>query len=274
MSSIKSPSRGRPPKSGDEKRIQVNVRLRVKDRDKLQELATISGKPAAAEAEKILAKSLSRSKETNELLDKIADEIEALELKGRGKWHKNLLPWAAVSEMLAKVLDDYRPERISDDEIVQEIRERLVIAERMRFVAISFLDKRGISVKTDPRPEPMLGLRRRGLFGALQPKPQSPRTWERAAIEAIPDQELKQECLFFFSEVEKQDNIIEAIEAEETAAIMPYLEAEQAGRRLVSPPNAMLQHMPEINTYRTGRGTTLAEALAQAARFENDPKDL
>lgn len=267
MSSNNSTTRGRPPKAPQDKRIQVNIRLLVKDRDRLQDLANQSGKPLASEGETILANYLSRRDQTNLLLDRIGLEIERLESLAHGKWHKNLMAWAAVSEMLARVLDEYRPERIADDEVVQEIRGRLEVAEKTRFAAVELLAQRGISVKLDPRPEPVLGTRRRGIFGAFLPKPQSPRQWERAAIDAMPDGIQKQECDFLFSEVLKQDALIEQIEREEDAAILPYIQAEQAGRRLVTPPNALLKYLPGLHVEDPkNREMTLAERLAKAAQ--------
>ena len=250
MSSDNLPQRGRPPKRADEKRIQVNVRLLIADRDKLQALADESEKPVATEAENILAKHLARRKETNELLDRIATRIEELETKAKGQWHKNLMAWAAVAEMLTRVLNDDRPERIADDEAVIEVRKKLEPAERTRDVLISMLSDRGISVKRDPRPEPLLGMRaRRGLFGnALAGKPPpSPRTWERAAIDALPaeteaDQKTKFEAQWLFAELLKADDAVAELETEEADAMRPYIEAEQAGRLLARPQNALAQY--------------------------------
>lgn len=237
---------GRPPKKPEDKRVQVNIRLLAKDRDRLQEIANESAKPLATEAENILAAYLNRSDETNALLDKIASEIERLEALAKGRWHKNLMAWAAVSEMLSKIVEDDRPERIADDEVIEEIRARLRDEEEVRYRVVALLAQRGVSVKVDPRPEPYLGDRRRGLFGQRGPQKASPRTWERAAIEAMPEDEVKRECLHLFNVLEQKDQLIAGIEAEESIAMQPYIEAEQAGRRLVTPPNALLVYAPGI----------------------------
>lgn len=242
---------GRPPKSADEKRVQVNVRLLVTDKERLESLAVESGKPVATEAENILAKHLARRKETNELLDRIAAQIEELEAKAHGKWHKNLMAWAAVAEMLTGILYENRPERIADDEAVVEIRKKLEPAERRRYALIQLLSERGISVKRDPRPEPLLGMRaRRGIFGnALAGKPPpSPRTWEKAAIDALPaetedDEKTRAEAQWLFEELLKADEAVAALETEEAEAMRPYIEAEQAGRLLARPQNALLNYM-------------------------------
>lgn len=242
---------GRPPKSPDEKRVQVNIRLLTADRARLQSLADESEKPLASEAEIILAKHLSRRPETNELLDRIANEISRLEAALGPKWDKekkadvqvnwtkNLTAWAAVSEMLAHVADDVRPQRIYEDEGVIEIRKRLEMHQRIRYVVIQFLAEQGVSVKDDPRPAPLLGgSSRRGLFGSNQPKRPSPREWEKAAIAAMPEGGDKELSSGLFDELLKSDDVIAAIESEETDAIRPYIEAEQAGRRMVRPLNA------------------------------------
>jgi len=233
---------GRPPKKPEDKRVQVNIRLLAKDRDRLQEIANESEKPLATEAENILAAYLNRSPETNALLDRIASEIERLEAFAKGRWHKNLMAWAAVSEMLSKIVEDDRPERIADDEAVQEIRARMKPVEDLRYAIVSLLAREGVSVKVDPRPEPYLGDRRRGIFG-LRPQQSIPsRVWERAAIEAMPDGLTKDKCLGLFEILESKDREIAEMELAESAAMQPYIEAEQAGRRLVTPPNALLAY--------------------------------
>jgi hypothetical protein len=254
MSSNNTPQRGRPPKKADEKRIQVNVRLLTADRESLQILADESGKPVATEAENILAKHLTRRKETNELLDRIAVRIEELEVKAQGKWHKNLMAWAAVAEMLTRVLNEDRPERIADDEAVAEVRERLWKAERRRDAIIQLLSDRGISVKRDPRPEPLLGMRaRRGILSnAFTGKPPpSPRTWEKAAIDALPteteaDENTKADAQWLFDQLAMADAAVAAEEAEEAEALRPYVNAEQAGRLLAQQPqNALFRQYAE-----------------------------
>ncbi|HMU20666.1 MAG TPA: hypothetical protein PKC48_00170 [Sphingorhabdus sp.] len=244
MSSDNKPVRGRPPKSADERRIQVNVRLLVADRERLQTLATDSGRPLASEAESILAKHLSRRKETNALLDRIATAIADLEEKAQGKWHKNLKAWAAVSEMLARVIEDDKPEKVKDDEIVQEVRGRINKHERLRLTAVALLANLGVSIRVDPKPAPLLGYNhQRGMFGRGRPEPQSSRLWEQAAINAMPNGEAKEECQDLFNSVLKLDEIISQLEAEEVEAMRPLIEAEQEGRRLVTPFNALLGPM-------------------------------
>ena len=246
---------GRPPKSLVAKRVQVNIRLLTADRARLQSLAEESEKPLASQAEIILAKHLSRRPETNELLDRIANEISRLEaalgLKwdkekkedDQVNWTKNLTAWAAVSEMLAHVADDVRPQRINEDEGVIEIRKRLEMQQRIRYVVIQFLAEQGVSVKDDPRPAPLLGgSSRRGLFGSNHPKRPSPREWEKAAIAAMPEGGEKNKSFLLFDELLKSDDIIAAIELEEAEAMRPYIEAEQAGRRMVRPLNALLAY--------------------------------
>ena len=251
MSSDNLSQRGRPPKRADEKRIQVNVRLLTADRERLQLLADESGRPVATEAENILAKHLARRNETNELLDRIAAQIVELEAQAKGQWQKNLMAWAAVAEMLTRILNDDRPERIADDEAVIEIRKKLEPAERRRYALIQLLSERGISVKRDPRPEPLLGMRaRRGLFGnALAGKPPpSPRTWEKAAIDALPaetedDQNTRADAQWLFGELLKADEAVAVLETEEADAMRPYIEAEQAGRLLARPQNALFNYL-------------------------------
>lgn len=253
MSINNSPMRGRPPKRAEEKRIQVNVRLLTADRERLQRLADESGKPLASEAEIIMAKHLSRRPETTALLDRIANEVSRLEAALGPKWDKeekadvqvnwtkNLTAWAAVSEMLAHVAENDRPQRIHEDENVIEIRKRLETQERIRYVTIQLLAERGVSVKVDPRPAPLLGQSlRRGLFGSATAKRPSPREWEKAAIAAMPEGCEKEASTYLFDELLKLDDVIARIELEQAEAMRPYIEAEQAGRQMVTPLNALL----------------------------------
>lgn len=274
MSSDNRLQRGRPPKRADEKRIQVNVRLLTADRDKLQAMADESEKPLATAAENILAKHLARRMETNDLLDRIATQIEELEGKAKGQWQKNLMAWAAVAEMLTRVLNDDRPERIGDDEAVIEIRARLEPAERRRSAIIQLLSERGISVKRDPRPEPLLGMRpRRGIFGnalAGRPPP-SPRTWEKAAINALPaeteaDEKAKADAQWLFEELLKADEAVAALETEEAEAMRPYIEAEQAGRLLARPQSALAQYAASFNSRLVSTNESLAVLLDKYAK--------
>lgn len=233
----------RPKKPNEEKRVQVNVRLLPSDKDRLEVMAGESGKPLAAEAEAIIAQHLRRSAETNALLLHIGEQIVELEKRTLGKWHKNLTAWAAVSEMLAHIIDDNRPERISDDDVVMEVRERLQTSEARRLLSIQKLSDLGISVKVDPRPLPLLGASqgRRGLFGKIRATPPpSSRNWEKAAINAMPEGDDKNEAQKLFSEILKLDQVIADIEDEEDEAMRPYIEAEQAGRRIVRPFNSLL----------------------------------
>ena len=269
MSSDKYNQRGRPPKGADERRIQVNVRLLVADRDRLQSLAAESARPLASEAESILAKHLARSDETNALLDRIALNIRDLELRAQGKWHKNLKAWAAVSEMLGQVADIDRPESLLDDEIIAAVKQQLRSAEEFRLMIISKLSDHGISVKLDPRPEPLLGRHRlRGIFGNSE-NARSPRLWERAAIEAMPEDSIKSEAVELFEMLCDCDERIAKFERDLDDAIRPYIEAEQAGRRLAKPCDDLLVPLPNaLATAGTPVSTLLSRYIGKAVEEE------
>jgi hypothetical protein len=265
---------GRPPKSAEEKRVQVNIRLLAADKMKLEALASESEKPLATEAESILAKHLSRRKEVNHLLDKIADQIATLEELAKGQFHKNLKAWAAVSEMLSRVIEDDNPEKLKDDEIVQDVRAQIMKYEDLRRTGVALLAGHGISVRVDPRPSPLLGYNvRRGLFGSKRQDHQSSRLWEQAAINAMPDDEQKEECQDLFNTVVRLDEEIAKLEAEEADAMRPLIEAEQEGRRLVTPPNALLGLFtpPNIKPYEFSG--LLHNAITAAAESERDEEE-
>lgn len=226
---------GRPPKSASEKRQQVNIRLLPADKDMLQQIATDTSRPLSSVAEGIIADHLARlritSPETRELTALVEQKIGELEVSAKGKWWKNLTPWAAVSEMLAHVVDGRRPEHYTDDEAVTEARSDKLDAERTRGQIVRKLADLGVAVNRDPRPIGLLGALRFGMFGTKSNRSSS-REWELASIKAIPDQLLAHRALDTFEKLMEADSAVEAANAKLQSAIEPFLEAEQDGRRL------------------------------------------
>lgn len=241
---------GRPPKAADEKRVQVNVRVLPAHKSLLEQMASEAGKPIAAVTENIIASYLERTPQTNALLDRITDQIADLQAKAQGKWHKNLRAWAAVSEMLSFITEDMRPERLQDDEIAQPIMQDIIEKRKMRGVAIRLLAQRGITVSENPTPNALLGTYGRGgIFGRPKRDRLPSRTWERAAIDAMPESQEKQDCVYLFDSIVELDAAIASRESDYGEAIQPYIVAEQEGRQLARPLNALLgPNLPFVPT--------------------------
>lgn len=226
---------GRPRKSDEEKRVQMNIRLLPADRDKLAQLAEAAKRPLAAYAEAVLVGHLRRmestSLETRRLTDLIETKIAELEKQAKGRWHVTLKAWAAVSQMLTHVLEADRPERVSDDEFVTEAFNLQRDAEQARRAIVEKLADLGVAVNEDPKPRKLLGTENyRGLFGRVRQG--SSREWEVASIRAIPDEEVRGIASSLFEDLLAADEAVNDADDRFTEALKPYIEAEQEGRLL------------------------------------------
>lgn len=246
---------GRPPKPINEKRVQLNIRLNPADRDRLSQLAASAGKPVATYAESVLVAHLDRiestTPETRSLIALAEQKIGEMETQTKGRWHKNLKAWAAVAQMLSHILENDRPERPNDDEVVNEAFSQQVDAVRQRQAIVEKLADLGFAVNADPNPKKMLGVESYGgLFGA-SPRRGSSRTWERASIDAIEDNELRAKAKVLFAELEEADGLVAQAEERFRVSLQPYIEAEQEGRQIgraafPSQLNALLSAAPRI----------------------------
>jgi len=227
---------GRPRKNPEEKRVQLNIRLFPADRDKLAALAEAADKPLATYAERLIVGHLERwertSKETRKLTSVIEEAIPALESKAKGKWPKNLRAWAAVAQMLAHIIDSDRPERGLDDEVVTEAFNVQMEANRSRKAIVAELANLGVAVNEDPKPRGLLGVEKfGGLFGQATRRGNS-REWERASIDAIPDEQLKAQAGDAFAKLLVADQAVTLADDKFREALQPYIEAEQEGRQI------------------------------------------
>jgi hypothetical protein len=188
--------------------------------------------------------------QTDALLKLIVEEIEQLEVAAKGKWHNNLTAWAAVSEMLAHVLDLRRPPKDNpfSDEVVIAAEDKSIAAREARRAIVDELDSTGLSVKEDPRPKISLGQRRSGTLGSGGPELLS-REWEKAALHALPEPE-RAKATPLFEALRSADAEVDHAFAEWVQAMRPYWEAEEQGRRIA-------------RTHLTKNAKTLAE-LARA----------
>lgn len=223
----------RPRMDDVEKRQQVNVRLLPAHREKLSRMAEAAGRPLATEAEAIIATHLARieatTPQTRKLTSFIETKIAELQDRMKGRWHKSVPAWASVSEMLAHVLDNERPDRADEDEAVQQARKQIREVEKIRIVFVEALAGLGVAVNQDPRLGNPLGARR--FTPNPIPRQGSSREWEKASVEAMPDRSTRVRAAAIFDDLIRADAEVDAARDTYAEAMGPYWEAEDSGRR-------------------------------------------
>lgn len=224
----------RPQLSDEQKRKQIAVRLSPRDRERITKQAEANGNSLGAEVEQLALDQLAYveavPEETRELLGRIASKLDFIERETKGRWFKNLAAWAAASEMLSNILDDERPERPINDDVVREALDAIREADLQRITLVAELSTMGFAVKSDPNPQGLLGARRHGLFGSMGSG--SSRRWERAALDAMPPGNLRDRVAVKFDQLCKTDQEFDDARARWAEAMQPYWEAEELGRQI------------------------------------------
>jgi hypothetical protein len=243
----------------EDKRKQVAVRLGPKERERFQALADERASSVGAEVERLALERLAYldrvDPETQRLFDTILERIERLQtLASKRKWHKSLTAWSAVSEMLAHVIDDARPGDPNDDEFVGPANERHVSAIIRRQDLVHKLGDLGFAVREDPKQPTLMGAFR-GLLDPSAYDQTSSRTWEKAAIDALPGGEMKDKVQALFDELLAADEEVDAAKDEWAKAMTFFWGDEQKGRRMA------------VEEYPYGIAKQLAELQATAERF-------
>lgn len=225
--------RGRPAKPDSEKRQQIGVRTSPTLKTDLEQAAAENGRSVAQEAELRLERSFEAERqagdaETSRLLNMIANEIAIIQSHTGKRWHRDLMTWAAVQEACAGgPIRRLRPDRPTDDEVVNEAWNRLWAIEQNKTRIIARLRDAGFYVEDYPRKV------RGGLFFAGS-NGDPERSGLRNAIELRGDAPTETA-----SHLASLDELL-AIEKEErearaayAAAMQPYIDAEIAGRQWV-----------------------------------------
>lgn len=225
---------GRKQLTDDQKRKQIAVRLSPRDRGRIATLAETKGNSLGSEVEQLALDQLAYlegvPQETRDLLDRIASQLADIERETKGRWFKNLSAWSAASEALSHILDDERPEKPVDDDLVVEALDALKSVERERNELVAELSSMGFAVRADPRPQGLLGAQRHGLFGGTSLL--SSRNWERAALEAMPEGSLRERVAAKFEKLCTVDDEMEQARTRWAEAMQPYWEAEELGRQV------------------------------------------
>jgi len=260
----------RQPLEKEQKRQQVAVRLSPDAREEIGKIAEARGTSVGAEVERLALerlKYLSRADaETQDLFDKALDRIEHLQRQAKGRWYKNLTAWSAVSEMLAHILDDARPEDPNEDEAVADAAAQQMAARSERQEIVRALGELGFAVREDPKQATLYGaLRQGGLLGSsLRERVQS-RSWESAAIDALTDEGMKAQVEPLFEALLLADRKVDEAAEKWSAAMTAYWQAEQDGRRLAVEiyPFGLAKQLGGLVDLAKGLGSNL---LAKAGR--------
>jgi hypothetical protein len=229
---------GRPTKPAHLKRQLLSVRFDPEVRTAFENAAEKTGKSLSSEIERRATILANADEDTLDLIEQIVSEIDALETRNRGKrWHVDLRTWSGVAEMLANgPIREMKPTNDVDQEAQDEARGPVHdISEKQRD-AVAALKNLGVAVQTERN----LTM---GLGGSY-----NNRDLERAAIEAIPDINVRAEALELFAGLEQLDAEYEAATARWQELMQPYWDAENQGRQ------DYRDHLHELAVQRRDRG--------------------
>lgn len=254
--------RGRPPLPEEQKRQQIGVRTSLDMKRALEIAADRNGRSVAQEAEWRLQQSIDDEKRaggehTASLLRIIAAEIEKIEAMTRKHWNKDLATWAAVARMFQTgPIQQLRPDRVSDDEIVMEAWRRLTAAREQKRQVCEILV--GLGVLTSPDLPEARRTRRTGLFGASafparggasspaidvaslaarylhdNPSSSASRDAERVRVRGLEaDERTTADLMAMVDELERLDELHRVAEKDWREATEPYNREEERGREL------------------------------------------
>lgn len=277
--------RGRPALPEDQKRQQIGVRTSLDMKRALEIAADRNGRSVAQEAEWRLQQSIDDEKRaggehTASLLRIVAAEIEKIEAMTRKKWNQNLATWAAVARMFQTgPIQQLRPDRTSDDEIVMEAWRRLTEAREQKRQVCDILV--GLGVLASPELPEARKVRKVGLFGAAgatggavtahpglsdllaryagpQHVDTTSREAERVRVRALDaDEQTTKDLMAMVDELERLDELHRAAETDWTEATEPYRQEEERGRQLF---REMMQNRAQ-ELFRQGDYSLMGEAF-------------
>jgi hypothetical protein len=278
--------RGRPALPEEQKRQQIGVRTSLDMKRALEIAAERNGRSVAQEAEWRLQQSIDDEKRaggehTASLLRIVAAEIEKIEGMTRKHWNKDLATWAAVARMFQTgPIQQLRPDRTSDDEIVMEAWRRLTEAREQKRQVCDILV--GLGVLASPELPEARRPRKLGLFGTSaatgtagsggaldlaalaarylgQPSADGKsREAERVRVRALDaDEQTTKDLMAMVDELERLDELHRIAEADWTEATEPYRQEEERGRQLF---REMMQNRAQ-ELFRQGDYSLMGEAF-------------
>lgn len=211
---------GRPAKLDKDRRKPVTLRLDPVSRERLESMAAASGRSLGKEIEARIVATMGFDAPGIQLVDKLGAGISELtKLNKKKRWHIDLTGWAAVAEYLAEgPIHDWRPNSEIDADFVNSACDPLLEVDELADELVRGLAKLGVSVSPE-----------RKIHGLLK---LNNRTLERAAIDKIPDGELKSSAIDLHTQLANLDDEREDRARAFHKAMEPYVEAEESGRQL------------------------------------------
>lgn len=222
----------RPAKIESEKRQLIGARFDPAPRKQLVDYAESAGISPGAEVEKRVLATLAFDEQGLQLIAEIGAEIQAIQAGTGKRWHKDLMTWAAVMDMLRTgPMMQRSPDNPQDDEVVMDAygRFRELSDERKKLVEAA--TSAGWTWTLDPKPRNAL-TPSGGLFGnALAAFAANPREAERNFIMSLPDNEGRAKVVEAHEHLCSLDEEIADAEREWLAALAPYWDKEDEGRK-------------------------------------------
>lgn len=201
-------------------------------------MTATTGSSVGAEIEQLALDQLAYLEGTDEptrqLIADLLNEIELIQTRTGKRWHKDLVTWSAVSEMMQQgPIKEKNPDRIWDDEAVSEAYKVVYSIEQTKKDLCKRLRELGISVSPEnPTKQKPL---RRGLFGTrgtANALAYFIRDSEQAAIDNMPDGPDKEHAQELFTVVRRLDADEEEADAHWTETMRPYWDSTARGRDL------------------------------------------
>jgi hypothetical protein len=229
---------GRPKKDEDEKKIQLNIRVKPTTKLEIANHAQDAGCTVSMKAEQLIEDMLNLSDDadpqTIELLADIVGEIKTVESLTGHRWHEDLKTWAAVSEIFkGDPMRKKMPTSSHDDPAVKSAWAAYTDAIRETKSLIAMMEKLGVSISEEPifkyndlMPGP------RGIFGRKRKEPIDLRAIERSRIAEIEDQQQRQRAELIFGMILEADEQSKKAYSDWQEATAPYLTEEAEGRRI------------------------------------------
>jgi hypothetical protein len=212
----------RPRKSDDEKRQVVSIRLDPAQRARLEASAAENGRSLAAEIEERLSALDGLDGEGVELVSMVAEMIETIESATGERWHQDLRTWGALLEAfgVGAPLWRFRP---SEPAYVDAHNAAMAEIEELRRQQARIADALadiGVMVLGPDRPAL--------TYRAAEYR----RSLERAAIEAIPEPDVRARAISLHEQLQELDASEEMVRRHWWQTIEPFREGERSGRRL------------------------------------------
>lgn len=223
----------RPTKSDSEKRQLIGARFDPEHRKQLVDYANSAGISPGAEVEKRILATLAFDEQGLHLISEIGAEVQAIQAGTGKRWHKDLMTWAAVMDMLRTgPMMQRNPDDPNEDDVVIDAHRQFRQLSDKRQKLVDAAVEAGWNWSPDPKPRKQTGGLSGALFGMAQaPFARGTREAERNYIESLPDGEGKTMVLKLHDQLCDLDEKVAEAEQAWVAALVPYWDKEDEGRK-------------------------------------------